>query len=295
MQSFKTSQSERKKTLPSSPRPPGEVSSEHMREHPWHTRRPTAEHFERFKNVIDAHGITTGWLSDLAPEQSKQSETESHVLRRAMAPGIHQKMKTLEEFTQRTVTGGLEGLLDESYPDEVLERMENAVWTVQAWLLKSVLEKTEKSERPATRNLLEQSSWKSGRSCALKRWPQFPKKAKEDLRGICNALQGSPMKGFLIRRATAWDLQLELMACPHSNLRTEVKEMAHELCSLHAHWMRGFIYAFNTTIVLTHEMRPKNAEKNGDPLKRCKIQCQFHQRDEHPSIFIPASVEGLDH
>jgi len=250
-----------------------------MRENPWHIRRPTTEHYQRFRNLIDLHQLTCTWLEDLNLDQP----TTPHQIKRVGIPGIAESLRVLENLTSRTVPKDLEDFLDESYPDELLDKLQQTIWVMHSWSLRSIFEQTPRDEWAALRNVLEQSSWKAGRDCCKRRWKQIPVYATKNLRGILAAFQDSPLSGypkfssFLIKRATAMELDLELLQCPHNSPFLEVETVADDLCPLHTHYMRGYVYHLNTTVLMDY----KNGIRGSKKQDRCSQRWYFHLGGPH--------------
>jgi hypothetical protein len=231
-----------------------------MREQPWNTRRASTEHHQWYRNLADLHAITQSWMTEL------KSEQESHRIPRGASAEVADTLWMLEKLDEVTKmsagSSGLEAMLDDTKPDDLLGRLERTVWAVQAWTLSSILERAKVSDRPAVLNQLEQSSWRSGKDCANARWPSVPEAVRLDLRQILLAMRDSPLSGGaraaapLIIRALPNELQLELLSCPHESRYPEVAEVADSLCALHTHWQRGYAFAFNPKVSI-EQTRPK--------------------------------------
>jgi hypothetical protein len=225
-----------------------------MREHPWHLRRASAEHHHWYRNLTDLHALTTAWLNDLNVPRSPNA------LRRGLDDDLAETLWLLEGMSAETETPGprLDSILDDTRPEDLLSRLERTIWLVQAWTLIGITDKVEKTagteDRDSLLNQLEQSSWRAGRLCATRRWPNLDPEARGDLRGIFAALRDSPLSGsaqrpaWLVRRRLPAELQLELLDCPHRGRFPEIAPVADRLCELHAHWLRGFAYALNSRI-----------------------------------------------
>lgn len=245
---------------------------------PWHLRRPSTEDYQWFRNLVDLHMLTAEWLGSLKMER----EATPHQLRRVLSPSVQESLWMLEKLTQSSIPNDLESLLDDSKPAEMLSRLEYTVWAVQAWTVMNILDKTPREERSAMRNVLEQSSWKSGRACAKRRWPEFPDGYRSDLRGILAAFRSSPFSGyprhstFLVKRATGSELQLELLGCPHQSRYLEVQAVADDLCHLQTHWMRGFAYALNPTVMLDYLPVQRSQFRARSGNRRCLQSWRFH-------------------
>ncbi len=241
-----------------------------MREYPWNVRRPSTQHYQRYRNLLDLHALTQQWLKDLNVERAP------HLLKRGVGSEVHETLWMLENLAEAATspnestgassadTGrGLSDILDDTTPDDVLGRLERTVYAVQAWTLAGILDRTPKEERRAILNQLEQSSWNAGRTCAQSRWPHLEPHSRSDLRGILCAFNDSPLAGapertFLIRRAVSDELILELRACPHCLPYPEVQPSAPHLCNMHAFWIRGFAYSLNTRISIEYTPQTEN-------------------------------------
>ncbi len=234
-----------------------------MREQPWHIRKPNYEHYRWFTDLMDLHAMTTSWFRDLNIDQNSQN----HQMKRVLAPEMKDNLQILSSLTKSSVPSDFEGYLDDAYPEEFLDRLEQTIWIVQAWSLRSILEKTPKSEIDALRNILEKSSWKSGRQCLQERWQELAKKGETDIRILVAVFRDSPFSGypkhnpFLIRRAVTNELSVFLLNCPHQKPYLEVQSVADELCQLHHHWMHGFTYGVNTQIACEYHAKKKD-DKN---------------------------------
>lgn len=219
----------------------------------WHRRVPTAEDRQRFKNIASIHAVTRSWLNEITPER------QTHALSRIEAPGIQENLWLLEGLSDTHSPAALDTLLDDSSPNELLDRMERTAWIVQAWTLSSLFEKTPAGEKPALMNILAQSSWKCGRECAQQRWSRFPVKDRGDLRALLTAFLDSPIcqtpskKSLLVQRVTRESCQVDLLSCPHTSQYPEVKSLCDSLCELQSHWMRGFLYALNTQVHVDYQ------------------------------------------
>jgi hypothetical protein len=219
-----------------------------MRENPWHIRVPNTEHYQSFKNLIDLHELTTGWLKEI------QLERPSYLLTRGLSKKVVENLWMLDSLSEKD----LESFLDDTWPDEVISQLEHTVWAEQAWTLSHIQGKTTATSRVALETVLEQTSWKAGAINAQSRWSVFSKRDNLDLKDILLALNDSPFSGyprgngFLIRRSIPSEIQVELRICPHQIHFPEVKSVADRLCRLHAHWMRGFAYFLNNKVIMEH-------------------------------------------
>lgn len=234
-----------------------------MREHPWHIRSISAEHEQWYRNLIDLHALTLKWIQDLRLDRL----APAHLMKRtAVSDEIVESLWMLESIGPDATP--LPALLDDTYPEDLLGRLERTVWAVQAWTLTNVLGKLSGKEKLSAKNQLEQSAWTAGRECAERRWPEIPETCRNDLRGVLMLLNNSPLSGlpqrsrFLTRRATARELRIELMGCPHQSPFGEVGPVKNELCLMHNQWIRGFSYFIHTQISIDYY--PVGEEKSED-------------------------------
>lgn len=224
-----------------------------MKEHPWHLPSVTAKHFHRFRNLADFHHLTLAWLEEL------KEVKPSHLMTRGPHthhPEIAANFWMLDSLSEVNI----EPLLDDTSPDDFLGRLDQTVWALQAWALLELKEKTPKEQRSNLFSILQQCAWNVGRKCAENRWGALPVHSRQDLRVLLYALADSPMSGslygnaFLIRRAIANEIQIELKICPHLCPHTEVAPSADDLCQLHTHWIKGFLYTINNQISVEHQI-----------------------------------------
>ncbi len=233
-----------------------------MREQTWNLRQATTHHFLSFQNLLDFHDLTSSWLKELNIERAP------HLLSRGISHHYPESVAMLELLASRE----LGAFLDDTAPEDILGRLENIVWIVQAWTLKSILERSgDQPQDNATSTLesvLEQTSWKEGRRIGEQRWSNRTHRGESDLRPLRSALADSPFRGntfnrpvedlFILKRALRHEVSLELCACPHRVSVPEVQSVEDLLCRLHGQWMRGFLYALNNQIhVKTEFARPR--------------------------------------
>jgi hypothetical protein len=226
-----------------------------VREHPWHLRLPTAENYRWFKNLVDLHELTTQWI------QEAQTDRPSYTMTRGLSREVSENLWMLESLSALQ----LDQLLDDTLPQDTLGRLEHTIWAVQSWTVTHLYSKTNPNTNSSLDSILEQACWKLGKACVEARWPQLVKTQKLPLKNILLALNDSPFsgfphgEGFLLRRATQNEIQVELRICPHQIHFTEVRPNSDQLCRLHAQWMRGFAYALNHRASLEHVIQgPKS-------------------------------------
>jgi hypothetical protein len=245
----------------------------------WHERRATTQHHRWYRNLVELHGLTQAWIRELGGEPEGAGGRPRHLLQRGIAPSdeVNETLWMLERLTRAPdvappVSGSepgddsvtdLEALLDDTSPDDLLGRLERAVWAVQAWTLSSLIQSTPEPDRPALRNQLEQLSWKAGRDCARRRWSTMPANVRSDARGVLAALADAPPFGrpettaLLIERAIAAEARFELQVCPHRRTYGELAlagPLVDDLCRLHAHWIRGFVYELHPALRAEHRI-----------------------------------------
>lgn len=220
-----------------------------MRENPWHLRIPTAENSQWFSNLVDLHEITTSWVKELL------SEKPSYVLTRGIDKEVSESLWMLDSFTQTD----LGHFMDDTQPTDVLARLEHTIWAVQAWTVDNLEKNSPVTQKSSLESLLTQICWRKGKECAENRWKALIKKGITiPLQNILLALNHSPFSGypyrsgFLIRRATQREIEIELTLCPHQIHYREVSPCADILCRLHSQWMRGFAYGLNSQVSMEY-------------------------------------------
>ena len=233
-----------------------------MQENPWHLRVPTTEHYQWFRNLVDLHRLTEAWR--LATNTENLTATiGSHLGRK-----VQENLWMLDTLLDTNI----EQFLDDTLPEDMLGRLEHAVWAVQAGILSAIINKSNNKSNaseshtseaailsaPALKTLektlLEQSAWNLGRTCVEARWRHLVNQGSQDLRSLLLALHDTPFSGypnskaFLVRRAVSSEIEVELKSCPHLSQYAEVHSVADSLCNLYTHWMRGFTSALNSKI-----------------------------------------------
>jgi hypothetical protein len=246
----------------------------------WHERRATTLHHRWYRNLLELHGLTQSWVRELSGEGD--ADGRRHLLQRGLtlSDEVSGTLWMLERLTGATEVAtpggappevrvgeddaaGLEALLDDTSPDDLLGRLERAIWTVQAWTLSALLERAAKTDHSALRNQLEHLSWKAGRDCARRRWSTLPEPARGDARGVLAALADAPPFGrpdvpaLLPERAVADEVRFELRVCPHLLSFGELGSAGaplDELCALQAQWIRGFVYELQPALRVDHRI-----------------------------------------
>jgi len=241
-----------------------------MREYPWSTRNPSTTHYRWFKNLAELHRLSLTWQDDLKLNMDEVIAP----LKKEISPDLQSKLWILDCLTNGQADQEFDSLLCEQNPDELLIELEELVWTIQTWTIRQAIDQDVNNEvkkiRKVQKNLLEQSAWKAGRRCAITRWNTPQNQSVWDLRGVLSAIHDSPLSGcpsrksFLVVRALLDELRLEMLACPHQSPFEPVRSVADETCSLHWHWIRGFAYGMNHSIIV--EYQPLEAKT------RCRLR-----------------------
>ncbi len=217
-----------------------------MREYPWHLRLPTHEHYKRFFYLHHLHELTQSWI--------REAEVDP--------PPVHSKGTSIDVTENLWMLdlihkGELEVLLDDTSPNDILNRLERTVWAYQSLSLVHLYGRT-LPNKTSLDTILEQSSWKMGKNYSELQWNSLSHTGSQDLRDILLALNDSPFAGyptgdsFLVRRAISTEVQIELRSCPHRVHFPEIRGVEDRLCRLHAHWMRGFGYSLNNRVSVQH-------------------------------------------
>jgi hypothetical protein len=216
-----------------------------MRDNPWHLQLPVAEHYQWFKNLVDLHEITTAWLKEI------QSDHPPHTLTRGLSPDVTRNFWMLDSLSKID----LEHLVEDSSAEDMLSRLEQTVWIVQAWTLHDLKSRAPQGdEQTALESVLEQICWNLGRKCSETRWKSLPMLGNQSLKEILSSLYDSPFAGyphqdgFLIKRATEEQILIELKCCPHQSPYAEIKNEVDSLCQFHTAWMRGYAFSLNNRI-----------------------------------------------
>ncbi len=229
---------------------------------PWIERRAFVHHEQWYQRLIGLHQLTLHWL------QESKIDRPAHFLDRTPAGVLSEGMKEmvglLEGFAIAEGQGQkLPDLLDDTAPEDLLGRMENLIFVVQAATVAGFL------ERPEMRNVLEQAAWRCGRQYAQKVWQGVETLNRDDLLRVVMAHSQSPLfprvpkDPFVVQRASSGEVRLELRSCPHQSPYAEVKAAADLLCPMHHQWTRGFAYELNARIEV------EAGVTSGPPPSRC--------------------------
>jgi len=238
---------------------------------PWNQRKALLTHHRWFRNLVDFHHMTRGWVEEAT------SEREAHQMERAPSPEMIDDIKLLDALPDAR----LDTLLDDTDPSDLLARLEYSVWAVQAWTYTSLTGRISGTEKEKLNSVLEQSVWKQGRAAAEKRWHHAEKQTRgnfsEDLRSLFLTLIDSPVAlnlgedAFLLRRGLIRELEFEFRACPHHSRYPEVIPVANELCFFHSAWIRGYIYGLNHQVQIEYHPTQASQAKSGGCSQHWKL------------------------
>jgi hypothetical protein len=142
---------------------------------------------------------------------------------------------------------------DDTWPEDVLRRLERGVRAIQL---------KELAERLSKKTELDSASYQAGQDSASRRWtaadPNEGSIAPADKRSLILALYHSPLGGlegpssFLIRRSLITEVSVELRACPHRLAERPghgaSAETLDELCRQQFHWLRGYFGFLNPAL-----------------------------------------------
>ena len=206
---------------------------------PWHERRTSLEDERRYLNLVETHGLTQVWLTEIAP--SVDSEKQNlHRIERTLRPELSQSLWLLEKIKLDQLPPRLSTLIDSTTTEEFLSELEETIWIVQTTTLENAMEAT--ADRIGLLNLLEKASWNYGKKVAEKRWPNFESRSPMD---CFNAFLDSPLaspQGFLLESHHAKECSFYWLSSPLSRASILRSPVILELCRLHHEFMRGYFY-----------------------------------------------------
>jgi hypothetical protein len=208
-----------------------------MLQTPWHLRTPTHQQRRRYHQLVELHQLTTAWIQEL----QEKSERPSHFLDRGLNPSLTRDLWMLEALDEKA----FDQLLDDTQPEDVLNRLEQMIWQVQTYTYRKFSDQTQSDGKSILASVLEQISWKRGRENAARKWAGLSNEARADLRELVPTLMDQPFGRFLVIRNTRSEAWIELLDCAHKKLTAEAGTSANELCHLHQQWIRGYMYELN--------------------------------------------------
>lgn len=234
-----------------------------MKDYTWHQRLAGHTHYRWFAHLVEMHRLTRAWLEELQIERAPYL-LDRGILTDSM-PEIAREFWILDSLDKYP----LEHFLDDTRPEDVLQRLDHTVWAAQAYTLGRLIEGAPEKEHKVLESVLEQTAWKLGRKTALERWEKLSEPARGDLRVLVNVISDVPfyagaqscgMSPVLVRRAIRDEFQVELFSCPHESPYVEVRTVADFLCQSHLHWLRGFGYGLNHRLSLDSAPRKHRCE-----------------------------------
>jgi hypothetical protein len=230
-----------------------------MRENPWHFRLTTHQHSRWYRNLLDQHHLTLAWLSELKIDRPE------HFLGLSIDVNARNTFEQLESIAHQTGSdNGLDQILDDTFPDDSLGRLEQMILLIQSIALKKIFERVPESQQSLLTSQLNQVCWREGRLCALRRWPKLCKENPTELRIVFEAFSDNPWRGqgktnlYLPRRIINTSAEFEMIHCPHTSTNSSVQSVSDILCPLRSDYDRGFIYSLQPKLVVDHS-HPKDS------------------------------------
>lgn len=206
----------------------------------WNERIPTLEQERRFRRLIALHSMTDAWISRV----SKGNEP-AHRMERISRVNLNPNLWLFEKSRIDQLPLELRNLVGAQSIDGFLDELREFIWIIQASTLETIFSAT--TESGDIRNVLEQTSWNSGKSFAESVWGGTGDFAvKESTRAF---LQSHPYSGksFMTGRITERESVLIWKHSPLQDPAVKDSPVAATLCELHEHFIRGFFYALCRT------------------------------------------------
>jgi len=212
----------------------------------WLKRTPSAKDRLRYRCLIELHQITLEWITELKlPDLQKQIAMATE----KTLPGSDH-LWVFESWE----SARFEDVIDDLSPGDFLTEVEKAIQSIQKQVLDLALIHQPKGseEFKVILSRMEQASWRSGRRTAELLWKDTQPQLLRDLKAIFLSTietaihPGKGLDAYLFSRVAAQRIELDLIDCPHH----WVLQFHHadELCWLHFHWLRGFVYALNPAV-----------------------------------------------
>jgi hypothetical protein len=230
----------------------------------WIERYPQTKDLIWFQNLRDLHGLTLEWIAEL-----KAGDLQSYILNCVppkLAAEARDWLWNLEKWDASPAE--LHTLINDLSVKDYLLQMESMIKKTQAWCLAGSL--ASDGDRKITLSRLEQASWRTGRTVGEKRWsspyhrPDIADLKTVFLTSIDGALHpNSALEPYLFQRLTRDSIRLELLECAHRwpEISTHEFQFASELCVLHSHWTKGFLYSLNPSIQLEHRVADTHCQQ----------------------------------
>ena len=227
----------------------------------WTERFPDTKELLWFQNLQDLHALTREWVAEL------KSGTLSELVLKSVPPAFSREADDwifdLEKWENPETP--LRDLVNDLSVTDYLASLERAIKQAQAWVLATGVQGNAE-ERKITLSRLEQASWRMGRSVGERRWLKHAGKLNwADLKVVFlttleSALHPNQgLEAYLFHRLTENSISLELLDCAHTHgeYRHPLFPFSSELCALHSHFLKGFLYSLSPTIQLEHIMADK--------------------------------------
>ena len=216
----------------------------------WLSRIPNAKDFIYFRELRELHRITEEWTVELKSPELPELKDQIALARKNQLPGSDH-LWVFEVWDERP----LEDLIDDLSVQGFLAEIEMAIHSLQKQALSIALDqKPQDSEAfKITLSRLEQASWKSGRRAAEALWKNTSPRLLTDLKSVflCtleNATHpGKGLYAYVLNRVAEKHIELDLIDCHHVT----------ELCLLHFHWLKGFVYGLNPTVQIEQKGHPR--------------------------------------
>jgi hypothetical protein len=208
---------------------------------PWHIRQPSFEEERRYFRLIALHQLTERWMREISRKDELGFQIE-----RTSRPVLKQNLWLLEKIKLDELPPSLYDMVDAPTVGEFLDDLEELIWIVQSSTLENML--THAHDRISLMNVLEKSSWQTGRQYAESKWSPFQ---ANHIRSYFDAIATSPLGGqqaFVLERLTDQECSFYWMKSPHDRpaVSRSPEIVAH--CQLYHEWIRGFFYGLSRSL-----------------------------------------------
>ncbi len=214
---------------------------------PWHQRKPTLEHQHWFESLVDIFLLNNCWtcVLDLKDIKKDLSDMDINFLN-ILDEIVSKKAELTPEKAPHIFSEIFHSLMDDTYPEDILGRLEKSILKNQLIILDGLIVKTPTSEKfEFIKNLSKQE----GNYSALRRWPNWPNNLKNRLETLPSLISAVPFLThpkfgtFLTNRATATELILEYREYPNTNIDLMNIKQKQMLFELFGFWIQGFVSA----------------------------------------------------
>ena len=214
---------------------------------PWNERKTRLEDELRYQNLIDIHGLTQAWLTELSPSADSH-KLNLHKIERTLRPELTQSLWLLEKLKLDQLSPDLSTLVDSTTAEELLNELEETIWIVQTTTLENALETSK--DKVGLMNLLEKVTWHYSKKIAEKRWPHFQ---SQDPLECFQAFRDSPLataQGFLLEGHHGHECSFYWVSSPLSRESVSRSPTILELCRIYHEFMRGYFYSLCRSVRL---------------------------------------------